>query len=261
MEPETEEALLSCRERLYETCIRDLSSNGRKQVYSDNMSFEDLDNWRREVMPEILRTRYIKKQRMWLEKAELEKLMEWKLSRGKFRPTLPKLIRSNDPDKVREFSEQAFNVIIDYCDSGHDNDSEFIGVVRKSMELVCKLRGVGPATSTIILSLAGPTLRKTTDFGLRDTPFFSDEVFEILNQDHGKIKYSTKEYLELLLPKLLLFKTRELQKIEEALWCLRRADKIHGKLDDALANLLISVRRGTRADQMVTEPPLKRRRK
>ncbi|ESW96461.1 hypothetical protein KL918_000414 [Ogataea parapolymorpha] len=261
MDTKIEEELLSCHERLYETCIEDLSRNGRKQVYSDNMSLKDLDIWRRETMPEILKTRFTKKHGIWLEKAELERLMEWKLSRGKFRPTLPKLIQSNDPVKVQEYTEQAFSVIIDYCDSSKDNDNEFTTAVRKSMELACQLRGVGPATSTLILSLAGPTLRKTLNNKLRDIPFFSDEVFEILNPGYGKIKYSTKEYFELVLPKLLLFKTRELQKIEEALWCLHRADKMYGKLDGSLANILTSVHKITRDDQLVATPPSKRRKK
>ncbi|KAG7695107.1 hypothetical protein KL932_001578 [Ogataea haglerorum] len=257
MDPKVEEAVLTCRERLYGTCVKDLSRNGRKQVYSDNMSFEDLDVWRRESMPEILRARHAEKQTMWLEKAELAKLMEWKLSRGKFRPTLSKLIQSNDPDKVREYSEQAFKVMIDYCDSSNDDDNEFTTIVRKSIDLVCQLRGVGPATSTLILSLAGPALRNSPDASLRDTPFFSDEVFDILNPEYGKIKYSTKEYFELVLPKLLLFNTRELQKIEEALWCLHRANKISGKLDGISAKLLTSVHE-TVVDQLVTAPPSKR---
>ncbi|KAG7927355.1 hypothetical protein KL925_002726 [Ogataea polymorpha] len=251
MDTKIEDELLGCRERFYETFIKD----------SVNMSLKDLDIWRTETMPDILETRFTKKRQMWLEKAELQRLMKWKLIRGKFRPTLPKLIQSNDPVRVREYTEQAFGVLIDYCDASKDNDNEFTAAVKKSMELACQLRGVGPATSTLILSLAGPTLRKTLNNNLRDIPFFSDEVFEILNPGYGKIRYSTKEYLELVLPKLLLFKNRELQKFEESLWCLHRADKMYGKLDGALANILTSVHELTRDHQLVATRPSKRRKK
>lgn len=99
-------------------------------------------------------------------------------SHGKFRPSLKKLASENDDKDVREVSRTAF--------ATEDVD--------KASKVLCALRGVGPATASLLLSVHKPA----------NTPFFSDELFRwCLWQDKPScgwdrsIKYNTKEYVEL----------------------------------------------------------------
>jgi hypothetical protein len=99
-----------------------------------------------------------------LTKEELVLLMQWKLARGKYRPTLPSLIKSNSEENVKRITQEAFKM-------------EW----PKSLDKLNELRGVGPATATAILSLIDDSV-----------PFFSDEAASIILQT-SKLKYSLKE--------------------------------------------------------------------
>lgn len=63
--------------------------------------------------------------------SDLERIMSWKLARGKQRPGLMKLISSNEPDKVISITKDAFQA--KWPESG---------------KILCQLRGVGPATAS-----------------------------------------------------------------------------------------------------------------
>merc|ERR1712025_906203 len=97
--------------------------------------------------------------------------MEWKLTRGKFRPQLTSLIESNDESKVKEISENSFSYI---------NDPEL------AIKELCQLRGVGPATASAIL----------TAFSPETFCFMADEAVNCVLS--GKINYNMKYYLEYL---------------------------------------------------------------
>ncbi|QIW98251.1 hypothetical protein AMS68_003769 [Peltaster fructicola] len=113
-----------------------------------------------------------------LTKQELVTLVEWKVSHGKFRPSLKKLAQENDEERVEAVTKTAFD----------DGDTG------KALKHLCTLRGVGPATASLLLSV-----RK-----IDDVPFFSDELFRWCSWedkpgsgwDRG-IKYNNKEYAEL----------------------------------------------------------------
>lgn len=60
--------------------------------------------------------------------------------------------------------------------------------VRKALDKVCELKGVGPATGTLLLSIFDPV----------NVPFFEDELYAWLCPDaKDKLKYNVKEYFEL----------------------------------------------------------------
>ena len=84
-----------------------------------------------------------------LIKPELERIMEWKLKRGKFRPGLLKLVQSNSAEMVESCSSKAFAT-----------DS-----VDEAMSHLVELKGVGPATASAILSGCN-----------KQVPFMADEV-------------------------------------------------------------------------------------
>ncbi|OAA44501.1 ADA HAT complex component 1 [Beauveria brongniartii RCEF 3172] len=101
---------------------------------------------------------------MTLEDAKL--LVEWKLRHGKFRPMLMGLASSSSADA--------------------SSSSPSAAAVAAALTGLSKLRGIGPATASLLLSVHDPTR----------VIFFSDEAFYWLCGDGKvtKLKYSNREY-------------------------------------------------------------------
>ncbi|KAL8664187.1 MAG: hypothetical protein Q9202_003265 [Teloschistes flavicans] len=130
----------------------------------------------------------------FLEKTEVQSLIEWKLKFGTYRPKLATLVASNSVSEVRQTTSSAFSIFT----------SDDIPNPAKAISTLSKLKGIGPASASLILSCYDPTT----------IPFFSDELFRWLHweikdekstkrkrtvesKDEGwnrKIKYTAKEY-------------------------------------------------------------------
>lgn len=103
---------------------------------------------------------------------------------GTFRPKLLSLVQSNDASTIEETTISAFKLLPD---------------ATKALKTLTALKGIGPATASLLLSVAAPDT----------TPFFSDELFRWCAWDEPgspsgwkrKIKYNAKEY-ELVLEKV-----------------------------------------------------------
>ncbi|OTB19227.1 hypothetical protein K445DRAFT_72774 [Daldinia sp. EC12] len=108
---------------------------------------------------------------------DVKTLVDWKLRHGKFRPTLMKLVSSNDD----AFVESTIREAIDEYRTSLDTS--------KALSTVTKLKGIGPATASLLLSVHDP----------HSVIFFSDEAFYWLccNGQKSPIKYNVKEYQEL----------------------------------------------------------------
>ncbi|KAI2471334.1 DUF1479-domain-containing protein [Annulohypoxylon bovei var. microspora] len=104
-------------------------------------------------------------------------LVDWKLRHGKFRPTLMKLVSSNDETLVERTIREATEKYWENSDAS------------KALVIISKLRGIGPATASLLLSVYDPD----------NVIFFSDEAFYWLCCDGqtSPIKYNAKEYQEL----------------------------------------------------------------
>ncbi|KAK9656114.1 hypothetical protein HCH54_000802 [Aspergillus fumigatus] len=113
----------------------------------------------------------------YLEKDELVQLIEWKLKHGVYRPTLLGLVRSNQAAIVRRTTASAFATVpasdpmADLASAEVEPEGEAEGsdsaFPKHSLEtLTAPLRGVGPATASLILSVATEA-----------APFYSDDVF------------------------------------------------------------------------------------
>jgi hypothetical protein len=103
---------------------------------------------------------------------------------GTFRPNLLSLVQSNTANAIQDTTKSAFALLPD---------------VTPALKTLIALKGIGPATASLLLSVAAP-----------DTvPFFSDELFRWCIWDESgspggwqrKIKYNVKEY-EMLLKKV-----------------------------------------------------------
>jgi hypothetical protein len=103
---------------------------------------------------------------------------------GTFRPKLLALVQSNSANDIQDTTKAAFKLLPDTI---------------SALKVLVALKGIGPATASLLLSVAAP----------ETVPFFSDELFRWCMWDESgspggwqrKIKYNAKEY-EMLLEKV-----------------------------------------------------------
>lgn len=219
--------LIQSAEKFYPLITKEISDQSSKRYNNETLTLEELDKWKNVEFPTILKNRQATSSVM-ITKDELVLLMDWKLAKGKFRPTLPKLIKSNDNETVKNVTKDGIEIFLQYVNSTKDLSitesqlPEFQKAVKLSFKKLCELRGVGPATASLILS----TLSAITT---RAPPFFSDESFMYFvldpNRPETRIKYNVKEYTEELLPLYfkILSQDEELNmdKIEKGGWSLK----------------------------------------
>lgn len=106
---------------------------------------------------------------------ELNELMRWKLLKERFRPRLQQLIKSNPAALVKETTAAAFQLL----ETKISAES-----IKKSIECLNGLAGVGPATASAILSVRYPS----------SCPFMAEAaVAAALNSAN----YNMKDYLAL----------------------------------------------------------------
>ncbi|KAM7370940.1 hypothetical protein PAMP_010449 [Pampus punctatissimus] len=112
--------------------------------------------------------------------------MEWKLTRGKFRPRLQQLVASNSEDTVEKCSRKAFSLLPD---------------VQAAITELSSLKGVGPATASAVLAAGAP----------EQAAFMSDEAMESV-PGLKPIQYTAKHYA-LYLGKMIEL-TKKLNKVD-----------------------------------------------
>ncbi|KAL1797502.1 hypothetical protein ACET3X_004108 [Alternaria dauci] len=150
----------------------------------------DLDAQRYDIIPAAVAA--MNESEKHLTKDQVEKIVEWKLKHGTFRPALLGLVQSNKPEAVENTTKRAYAALW----RGKSAHSDAIS----ALKILVELRGVGPATASLLLSVLRPA----------EIPFFSDELFRWCMWDEQvgsgkegkgwqrKIKYNLKEYEMLL---------------------------------------------------------------
>ncbi|XP_023872656.2 uncharacterized protein LOC111985245 [Quercus suber] len=172
-----------------------LSSYSTRLESLNKPNLISFDDFNRHQLPPILRSR---NPNPYITTAELSKLMQWKLTRGKWRPRLLDFVSSLDEAVVKSASENAFQSLPD---------------VSKAVSELTVLKGVGPATASAVLAAYAPDV----------APFMSDEAM-VAALGNSK-DYSLKQYL--LFANKLQTKAKELSSenetftpsdVERALW-------------------------------------------
>ncbi|KAI0150882.1 hypothetical protein BJ166DRAFT_534595 [Pestalotiopsis sp. NC0098] len=150
------------------------SISASKTPKAGQKTLAELDEFRFQEAPEQFRSNSPKR---GMTHDDVKTLVDWKLRHGKFRPTLMKLVSSNDGKTVTETIKQAMDAYWE------DQDAS------AALAAISKLKGIGPATASLLLSVHDPDR----------VIFFSDEAFWWLCCKGKKdpIKYNPKEYQEL----------------------------------------------------------------
>jgi len=138
----------------YNESIEIVHKNSSKaQSKLSKQSMLDDRKWIDDKLPRLLQ------EQKHITLAQLERLMVWKLRRGVYRPTLMSLIRKNTDEKVQTVSKSAL-AIVDKTSSATK--------VTEACKILTQIHGVGPATASLILSVAVPEV----------APFMSDEAMD-----------------------------------------------------------------------------------
>ncbi|KAL8175432.1 UNVERIFIED_CONTAM: hypothetical protein K2H54_024876 [Gekko kuhli] len=209
-----------------------LAAKGKKQK-----ELVTLDKWCQEELPAAIAER----QARHLTREELLKLMDWKLSRGKFRPRLQQLVATNSSEAVESCTEKAFQLLPD---------------VAAAISELSRLKAVGPATASAILAAGAPEA----------AAFMADEAMESI-PGLVPIQYTLKHYMLYLgkiqscvekLNKTDAEKTWTPHLVEKSLWAWIVAKKLHLPLFETLGTEMEEDECNTDAGK---EPPNKRKRK
>ncbi|CAL5229628.1 g12992 [Coccomyxa viridis] len=148
-----------------------LAEVGKRLEALENPKLTELERWFFDELPDALS----KRKPMHLTSDELVKIVEWKLTRGKWRPKLLDYAKAHSEDTVREATASAFKSLID-APTNSEN-------LKEAMSALTALKGIGPATASALLTAAFP-----------DVPFQSDEAMAAaLN---GQKEYTSSFYFK-----------------------------------------------------------------
>ncbi|KAK0155898.1 hypothetical protein N1851_001555 [Merluccius polli] len=152
-----------------------------------------LEKWYQEELPALISSRPDR----YVTLSELVKLMEWKLTRGKFRPRLQQMVATNGAEVVEKCSRKAFGLLPD---------------VRAAITELSSLKAVGPATASAVLAAGSPERAAfMSDEGVGSVPGLTP------------IQYTAKHY-DLYLSKMIE-RTKKLNKVDsEKDWTPHRAE-------------------------------------
>ncbi|KAK7698094.1 hypothetical protein SLS64_012869 [Diaporthe eres] len=156
----------------YDQLIEAVSAS--KGAKPGQKTLAELDHYRYVEAPALFATT---SSRRPMQLGDVQTLVEWKLKHGKFRPTLMKLVSSNEESFVKDTATSALDIYTKKADAS------------AAIDVLTRLKGIGPATASLLLAVHDP----------QNIVFFADEAFYWLC-NHGRrdhIKYNAKEYKQL----------------------------------------------------------------
>ncbi|KAL2872942.1 hypothetical protein SGCOL_011911 [Colletotrichum sp. CLE4] len=153
----------------YKPLIESISST--KGAKPGQKTLEELDHFRFVEAPTQF---YEFEPKRVMNHDDVKLLVEWKLRHGTFRPTLMKLVSSNDSSAVAETIQNAV--------ASYHNTRD----LPAALGILTKLKGIGPATASLLLAV----------HFCEKVMFFSDEGYYWLCNKNQKtsLKYNMKEY-------------------------------------------------------------------
>jgi hypothetical protein len=154
---------------LWESCWLNYELHLQNSAKHNTNTFIVLDKWYYKTFPNVI------KQQNCINLDQYIMMIQWKLNRGVYRPSLLKYARAQDASAILEASACVYTALAagDCC---FDN-------VKEAINMFTKLKGVGVATASVLLSAMCPNV-----------PFMSDELLRIVLRQPAKFKYSMSEY-------------------------------------------------------------------
>lgn len=130
----------------------------------------ELEMWYQEELPKSLESKDM------VDKQQLIKIVDWKLTRGKWRPRLLDFAKNADEQQVIDASSRAFTTLRNSVDIIEENQ------LKEALNHLIELKGVGPATATAILSAKNSSI-----------PFMSDEaLLAVFSKKEYTLNYAIK---------------------------------------------------------------------
>ncbi|KAL0052823.1 hypothetical protein WJX82_008343 [Trebouxia sp. C0006] len=134
----------------------------------------EVDRWCVQELPSVMQAR----EQLFLEKDEIVKLVEWKLTRGKWRPKLLDYAKHASEEEVVSTTKKAFACL-------GSAEAPALQEVGEALKELTSLKGVGPATASAMLTAVSASL-----------PFMSDDAMAAALP--GRPEYTVKKYLHLV---------------------------------------------------------------
>ena len=109
----------------------------------------------------------------------------------------------------------------------NDELDDIFKTAENALKDACNLKGVGPATGSLVLSISAPNV----------IPFFEDELFKWLVPEHKtKLKYDKKEYGLMLRPALELMRSQSItaQEVEKIAYVVVHSQYLDDKQRESL---------------------------
>ncbi|EPE10093.1 hypothetical protein F503_05188 [Ophiostoma piceae UAMH 11346] len=162
---------------------------------------------------------------------DVKTLVAWKLKHGKFRPTLMKLVESNDKATVEKTVLEALSAYeAALPEAGKENQIQaHAHASTVAVRVLSRLRGIGPATASLLAAVHYP----------QKTIFFSDEAYAWLCGGSSSgyqrpSKYNDKEYAELTkaAAELMIRLDKSAQDVEQAAYVLINDDGSNKEKDE-----------------------------
>ncbi|ETV81749.1 hypothetical protein H257_05341 [Aphanomyces astaci] len=129
---------------------------------------EALEKWFHAELPLLVRAQG------YITQSQLSKLMQWKLSKGKWRPRLQSFVDALTDKQVQDLSTKAFVA----CTKKS---------YREATAVLSELKGVGPATASAVLAAFDPAV-----------PFMGDEALNALTSEIGARQYTLPHFVRFL---------------------------------------------------------------
>ncbi|KAI0107720.1 hypothetical protein GGR51DRAFT_139694 [Nemania sp. FL0031] len=220
----------------YSSLLESISSG--KALKPGQSSLLELDDFRYNVAVDAFQSDKPKRQ---MEHDDVKTLVDWKLRHGKFRPTLMKLVSSNDGAVVKKTMQGAM--------SQYWSDKN----IAEAVDAIAQLKGIGPATASLLLSVHDP----------QRVIFFSDEAFWWLCCDGQKspIKYNAKEYRQLSVAADEISKRLHVgaTDIEKVAYVIMKDDNLQPAASETQPPTNPSTKRGKATNKVAPKAPVKRK--
>ncbi|XP_029433319.1 uncharacterized protein LOC115076237 [Rhinatrema bivittatum] len=158
------EGLYTCEDPAVWKAVFDVYWDVIKAKGEKQKKLPALDKWYQEELPAMI----MRRQEKYLTRDELVKLMDWKLTRGKFRPRLQQMVAMNSSEMVESCTRRAFKLLPD---------------VEAAITELSQLKAIGPATASAVLAAGAPA----------EVAFMADEAVESANLN--PVQYTLKHYI------------------------------------------------------------------